>query len=93
MSKPKQPPGAASPSGTLDFSNPASKRLCFLGWPDRPDLRAQQEDGVQCGGCRFFAKLDADWGRCTNPRSPHDREIVFEHFTCAEIDFVGWPAS
>lgn len=38
----------------------------------------------QCGGCKFFAALDADWGICWNAESPQDGRLVFEHNGCAE---------
>jgi len=41
---------------------------------------------AQCGGCSYFIPLDGsigmDWGACSNSASPHDREVLFEHFGC-----------
>lgn len=40
----------------------------------------------QCGGCEFYVPLagplGSDWGVCTNPQSPHDRRVLFEHEGC-----------
>lgn len=38
----------------------------------------------QCGGCRWFAALDSDWGICCNESSPNDGRAVFEHGGCIE---------
>ena len=36
----------------------------------------------QCGGCRYFAALDSDYGICCNEFSPNDGRITFEHGGC-----------
>ena len=40
----------------------------------------------QCGACRFWlplaGRLGADWGVCSNQRSPFDRRAMFEHDGC-----------
>lgn len=40
----------------------------------------------QCGICKFWfplaRPLGADWGACTNPASPFDRTVMFEHDGC-----------
>ncbi len=40
----------------------------------------------QCGGCRFYIHLTgefkSDWGVCTNPLSPRDGIVTFEHDGC-----------
>jgi hypothetical protein len=40
----------------------------------------------QCGRCEFWVPLAGewglDWGGCTNPRSPFDAMIRFEHDGC-----------
>src|SRR5690606_27761003 len=38
----------------------------------------------QCGGCRWFAALNGDWGFCLNEASPHDGRAVFEHGGCPQ---------
>lgn len=73
-----------------DFSNPASKRLYLDMWPKQPAVRAQYEEGAQCGCCAYFQKKNSDYGVCGNPQSPHKKETVFEHFSCVQIRFVGW---
>lgn len=48
----------------------------------------------QCGGCRFFGALDADWGVCLNGLSPRDGRLVFEHTGCSEhSDLTGAAAA
>jgi hypothetical protein len=41
----------------------------------------------QCGGCRFWialhGELGRDYGACTNPASPYDGQVRFEHDGCA----------
>lgn len=39
---------------------------------------------AQCGGCKWFGALNADWGFCMNAASPLDGRVVFEHGGCAE---------
>ncbi len=67
---------------TNDFSNPESRRKYMDGWPDEPHVQAHYENGMQCGGCAFFAPLNDDYGICCHPESRHLHETVFEHFTC-----------
>ena len=42
----------------------------------------------QCGVCEFWVPLAGQWGRdwggCSNPRSPFDSTIRFEHDGCDE---------
>jgi len=78
--------------------------LTHLRWMDRRN-RKQEEDGYkdkwqaeQCGGCQFFIPLTGalieDYGACSNPASPFDGTVMFEHDGC---DFFseaedGWGA-
>lgn len=73
-----------------DFSNPESKRLYANQWSDDPATKAQYEDGIQCGGCSFFAPLNVDYGVCCHQLSRHFKETVFEHFTCPSHVNEGW---
>ena len=51
--------------------------------------QALTEGGAyQCGGCRFFAALDADWGLCCNPASQMDGKVTFEHGGCVQHSYV-----
>lgn len=43
---------------------------------------------AQCGGCRWFAALDADYGVCCNEESPNDGRITFEHGGCIQHSFI-----
>jgi len=38
----------------------------------------------QCGGCRWFAALDDDYGFCFNLKSLNEGRITFEHGGCKE---------
>jgi hypothetical protein len=42
----------------------------------------------QCGGCRWFAALDSDWGICCGEGTPNDGRIVFEHNGCVSHSYL-----
>jgi hypothetical protein len=75
---------------TDGFSCAESAAVYKEMWPAEPAVRAQYEDGAQCGGCSYFAPLNADWGICCHPGSRHRLETVFEHFTCPSYLCEGW---
>ena len=75
---------------TNAFSSPASQDLYRSKWPDDERSRALYNEGMQCGGCSFFAKFNFDWGLCMNAKSRHHLETVFEHFTCPHHVNEGW---
>jgi hypothetical protein len=76
---------------TIDgWSNDASECLYRAGWPDEPELKRRYDEGLQCGGCSFFALFNADYGLCCNAASRHHAETVFEHFTCSSFVNEGW---
>ena len=75
---------------TDEFSNPESERLYRERWPDEPGMKARYEVGDQCGGCSFYAKLNADWGLCCYAASRHHLETVFEHFSCPTYVGEDW---
>ena len=75
---------------TNGFSNRESWLRYHQGWPAEPKVRQQYQRGEQCGGCSYFAPLNADWGVCCNRKSRHHLETVFEHFTCPRYVGEGW---
>ena len=75
---------------TGGFSSLATKRLYDRNWPLEPALHERHDRGAQCGGCAYFAVLNADWGICCHPRARHRLETVFEHFTCPSYAAEGW---
>ncbi|MBN9519320.1 hypothetical protein J0H58_12485 [bacterium] len=75
---------------TRGFSNAASERMYQVGWPDDPAAKALYDNGLQCGGCSFYATLNSDWGLCAHDASRHHLETVFEHFTCPAHVMEGW---
>lgn len=54
---------------------------------DRGMLEYTGGDG-QCGGCRWFAAFDADYGLCFCEGSPNEGKITFEHAGCIYHSFI-----
>lgn len=42
----------------------------------------------QCGGCRWYADIDGDYGFCFNQDSPNEGRITFEHGGCIQHHFI-----
>jgi hypothetical protein len=42
----------------------------------------------QCGGCRWFAAMDSDYGICFGENSPNEGKLVFEHGGCIYHHFI-----
>jgi len=72
------------------FSSPESDRMYTDQWPREPKCRKQYDQGLQCGGCSFYAQFDQDLGLCCHKKSRHFTETVFEHFTCPQFVLEGW---
>jgi hypothetical protein len=64
------------------FSCRASQKLLDLEWPGEPEVLRQRDKGFQCDSCSSYVAFNRDWGLCSNSRSRHYLETVFEHFTC-----------
>ena len=74
----------------------AHARACHERWIQRLNRdgdSAHYPDewfGSQCGACRFFIPLTGalieDWGACSNPQSPFDGRVMFEHDGCDAFD-------
>jgi hypothetical protein len=81
------PPENPRPSNDPHFAAETHRR-----WRQRRHRRQEdpgyQEEwwGQQCGHCRFWIPLSgvlgSDYGACTNPASPFDGCIMFEHDGC-----------
>ena len=72
------------------FSNPDSEALYHDKWPAEYHTRRKYEAGFQCGGCSFYGSFNSDWGLCCHPKSRHQFETIFEHFTCSVQVNEGW---
>lgn len=56
-----------------------------------PKIDGDEDSSLyQCLNCRYYVPLSGllgrDWGVCSNSRSTHDRETVFEHFGCVSYN-------
>lgn len=69
--------------------NPRNGNL-FVIWCDRCGRAINTNDEKehfhpeQCGGCRKFARTDADWGHCRNRESVYCGRSMSEHDTCSQ---------
>jgi len=43
---------------------------------------------AQCGGCRWYAAIDGDYGFCFDQDSPNEGRITFEHGGCIQHSFI-----
>jgi len=67
-------------------------------WLERRNRRQEDGDyrdewwGEQCGACRWWVPLSGvfadDYGACTNPASPRDGLVQFEHDGCDAFEPV-----
>lgn len=75
------------------YNNPEHARQCHKRWSlhlNRDMTSPLYEDDwyqSQCGGYAYYIRLEGsfhmDWGVCSNPDSPLDRSVRFEHDGCA----------
>ena len=73
-------------------NDPAFANATHQRWRERQlrsvDDPAYREEwyAAQCGGCYFWIALSgilgSDYGACTNPASPRDGMVQFEHDGC-----------
>ena len=70
-------------------------KACVNRWVKRSYETGEQEPDCelgkwgkwiphQCGGCRWFAALDLDYGFCCNLDSQNEGRVTFEHGGCKE---------
>jgi hypothetical protein len=64
------------------FSNPDAERRYTERYAGEPEMERMVEECRQCGGCSFFAPLNADYGVCCHGESRHFKETMFEHAGC-----------
>jgi len=61
----------------------------FEPWGERKNDEENWGPDCSCG-CRHFLALElplgADWGVCSNPKSPRARLLTFEHQGCREFE-------
>ncbi len=69
----------------------AHKRDTHARWSEAIQYREWRFE--QCGRCAWWIPLTGewglDWGACSNPSSPRDREVVFEHDACPAFEDAG----
>lgn len=98
-----EPPFGAKPQSkaqmALIHQRWLEKNCRPYGPPKRTDaIGKQYDDGalLQCGGCKFYIPLEGsigmDWGACSNPRSPQDGKVTFEHHGCGAYNDWDLPA-
>ena len=64
-------------------------------WCDRCSraIHVKNEDHFhpeQCGGCKLFRRLDANWGFCSSHESVYGGRRMFEHDTCSKWEEGKW---
>ena len=74
----------------------AVKRWVARSYQVAPSESLTEGGSYQCGGCRYFAAFDADYGLCCNPDSEQDGRVCFEHGGCIkhsniELGIVDYP--
>jgi hypothetical protein len=91
--------GGAGESEEAKFSEPGPRldrnrghvRRCHSRWIKAgtrlgSDPYPDEWRSEQCGGCRFYVRLQggfrSDWGVCSNEVSPRDGKVTFEHDGC-----------
>jgi Protein of unknown function (DUF3027) len=80
------------------MNDPEHAKDCHKRWMARRHRRQESPDykdewrTQQCFSCRFFVPLmgsmKEDYGACTNPTSPFDGRVMFEHDGCDHHEAV-----
>ena len=56
-----------------------------------PDYKEEWRS-EQCFACQYYitlnGRLSKDWGACSNPASPFDGRVMFEHDGCEQYSFA-----
>jgi hypothetical protein len=71
-------------------NNEERRAMLTVIWCDRCGRAVNRNDEKdhfhpeQCGGCRKFKPIDADWGWCKNHASVYCGRKMFEHDTCSK---------
>jgi hypothetical protein len=67
------------------------KKFPFNRSPDSPSY-TEEWLNEQCFTCQYYVsligKFQSDWGVCSNPSSPLDGRIMFEHDGCEHHSFA-----
>lgn len=72
---------SSHPNPVPDGTHERYVRRLYLVDGKPPEFKSEQ-----CCSCKFYVPLSgtlgADWGVCSNPRSPRDCLLTFEHDGC-----------
>ena len=75
---------------TLNQLREERPTLLTVFWCDRCGHSINQNENKdhfhaeQCGGCKKFRQIDADWGYCSSHNSIYSGRQMYEHDTCSK---------